>query len=184
MSSGVVTGALSQLYPDELPVRVGFEPAGQPNLTSCAAFAADGHWHYVSDGLVDLGLEVTFRLKQGAEDEPPQWPFTVLNKLGVVMRSNGVIEPGERIDLQGAITGHPHLPGSEPSALIGLAFTLDMQLGRKAEAGNEAATTVTFLQAIGVTRAELDRMHEVGTMAVLRELADGNPLLVTDPART
>lgn len=43
--------------------------------------------------------------------------------------------------------------------------------------------SVGFLQVVGITADELERMQQSSTAAVLRELAGQSPNLVTDPAR-
>ncbi|MBE1498230.1 hypothetical protein H4696_005330 [Amycolatopsis lexingtonensis] len=192
-----IDAALARWYPDVEPRHAGFHPppgfAGA-GLQGCSAFSAEGHWHYVTYGLSELyrpgaeadpewsgwGFELTFRLARGTEAEPPQWPFAMLNQLAKHVNANEVLlEPGHRIDLRQPITGHPHLPDAPPTELTVYALKLDPQLGRIDTANGK----VDFLQAVGVSSAEKAAMLETSTADVLAVLAEGNPLLVTDPHR-
>ena len=184
-----IDAALKGLHGDARPFHVGYgaaPPLGN-DLQGCSAYAADGHWHYVTYGLSALyeagtgwDVELTMRVPRGAEDEPPRWAFLVLNQLAKYVNTSGnVLLPGERMDTKGAVTGHPANAAAPPTGLTGLAFTEDPRLGR-IETPNGP---VTFVQVVGVTEAERARMAESGNDAVLDGLRQGNPLLVTDPAR-
>jgi hypothetical protein len=83
------------------------------------------------------------------------------------------------MDLRAPVTGHPHLPDAPPTGLTVYAFTLDPQLGEIDTLNGRVA----FLQAVGVTDEEKQRMQADRTATVLAELADADPLLVTDPSR-
>jgi hypothetical protein len=140
-----IDAALSRLYPGVSPRHVGYQPpaAFSHNLQGCSAYPTDGHWHYVTYGLSELyekapgddpewsgwGFELTLRLAKGGEEQPPEWPFTVLNSVANHINGQGVlIEAGHRIDLQRPITGHPHTDGPDTRLTV-FAFTLDPQLG-------------------------------------------------------
>jgi len=74
-------------------------------------------------------------------------------------------------------TGSP--PGRSPAS--GTARPGHRRLG-----GHSVKTpngSVGFLQVVGITADELERMQQSSTAAVLRELAGQSPNLVTDPAR-
>ena len=188
-----IDDAFDDLYGGVEPVHVGYIPglAGGSGLQGCSAYRAADHWHYVTYGLTELwdksadadpeisgwGYEFTLRapLLEGA-DTPPQWPFTLLEQLAKTTNHGGsVYEVGHRVDLRRPITGEP---GTE---LTALALARDPQIPDLVDSPNGA---FAFLQVIGVTADELDRMKATSTAAVLEDLALGNPLLITDPART
>jgi len=192
-----IDGALARLYGSAVPRHVGYVPpaALSTNLQGCSAYAADGHWHYVTYGLSELytpgpedvpgvsgwGFEFTMRIPRGGEPDAPGWPFTMLNELAKHVNAQGIlVEPGHRFDLRAPVTGHPHLPDAPPTGLTVYAFTVDPQLGTMSTPNGQ----VTFLQAVGVTAAEKERMIASSTADVLSELAAVDPLLQTDPART
>jgi len=191
-----IDAAAGRLYGQAVPRHVGYQPpaAFSTNLQGCSAYAAAGHWHYLSYGLSELyvppadadpavsgwGFEFTLRLSRGTETEPPGWPFTMINELAKHVNGNQApILPGDRVDLRTAITGHPSLPDAPPTGLTVFAFTVDPELGQ-IQTPNGA---VIFLQAVGVTAAEKERMLATSTADVLGELASTNPLLITDPSR-
>jgi hypothetical protein len=60
-----------------------------------------------------------------------------------------------------------------------LALTVDAQLGTIHTPNGR----LTFLQAVGVTQLEKERMLAETTAFVLDELTQTNALLITDPAR-
>jgi hypothetical protein len=192
-----IDAALSPLYPGVEPRHVGYHPPRGfvgGALQGCSAYLADGHWHYVTYGLSELyqpgpeddpewsgwGFELTCRVVRGTETEAPGWPFSMLNELAKHVNTNKVLlEAGHRIDLQQPITGHPHLPDAPPTDLTVYALTLDPQLGSIDTPNGK----VEFLQAVGVSSPEKAEMLETSTAAVLTRLAEGNPLLITDPHR-
>jgi hypothetical protein len=191
-----IDAALRRLYGDQAPLHVGYMPpaALSTNLQGCSAYEADDHWHYISYGLSQLyhpgphddpevsgwGFELTLRVPHGDEDQAPGWPFTMLNELAKHVNGNHVLlEAGDRIDLRAPVTGYPHIPDGPPTGLTVFAITIDPQLGTIHTPNGQ----VTFLQAVGVTTREKERMLTETTAAVLDELARTNPLLITNPAR-
>ncbi|MDR2986835.1 MAG: suppressor of fused domain protein [Nocardiopsaceae bacterium] len=188
--------ALRALYGSAKPRHVGYMPpaAFSANLQGCSAYAAQAHWHYITYGLSELyvpapesnrdisgwGFELTMRVPGGSEPSPPGWPFTMLNELAKHVNTNRVLlAPGDRIDMRSPVTGHPHLPDAPATGLSVYAVTTDQQLGRISTPNG----SVQFLQVVGVTGAEKDRMLATSTAEVLTELARDNPLLITDPHR-
>ncbi|GAA2814169.1 suppressor of fused domain protein [Crossiella cryophila] len=192
-----IEAAMARLYPGRTPRRVGYRPGrGEPGgaLAGCAAYPADGHWHYIGYGLSELhqagpeedpefsgwGFELTLRVRRGAESTAPGWPFDIVQHLARHVNTRLVIlEPGHRLDLRRPATGHPTLPDAPPTGLTGFALTVDPGLGELVTPNGK----VLFLQAVGITPAEQTRIREHGADTVLAELATGNPLLITDPAR-
>ena len=183
-------------YGDATPRHVGYTPpaAFSDNLQGCSAYDAGSHWHYVTYGLSELygkhpdadpdvsgwGFELTMRVPRGSEQEAPGWPFAMLNELA--KHVNGQAAPvaeGHRVDMLRAVTGHPDVPGAPDTALEVYAVALDPELGRIDTPNGSLA----FLQVVGVTPEEKERMVASSTAAVLEELRLQDPLLMTDPGR-
>lgn len=66
-----------------------------------------------------------------------------------------------------------------PTGLTVFAVAIDPQLGEIDTPNGR----VTFVQPVGVTASEKQRMPDRSTDDVLGELAVANPLLITDPSR-
>jgi len=62
---------------------------------------------------------------------------------------------------------------------MAVAFTSDVKLPKIRTPNG----SVEFVQVVGITAAELERMQETSTAAVLQDLARATPELVTDPGR-
>jgi hypothetical protein len=156
-----VTEAMGRLYPRAQPWHVSY-PAEGFTLQAASAYPADGHWHLVTYGLGERwGFELTFRVARGGEQQPPQWPFVVLNQVaGLAQAAAEPFEEGQWADLGAPITGFPHTDGP-PTGLTVVILTADPQLGDR------------FLQMVGVTAAE----------AAAGDVDSDDPLLVTDPGR-
>ena len=184
-----IDAALRRRYGDAEPHHVAptVPPSlgGPGGLDGCSAYAADGHWHYVTYGLSALyepdagwGVELTWRVTRGDEAAAPRWAFAVLDDLARYVRDTGRVPlPGHRMRTPAAITGHPANPAAPPTGLTCLAFVPDPELG-------ETATpfgALTFVQLVGIPLDEHRAL--VDGQDVLAVLARGNPLLVTDPAR-
>jgi hypothetical protein len=189
--------AMARLYGQARPRHVGYVPpaAFSTNLQGCSAYAATDHWHYVTYGLSELyvadeagdpefsgwGFEFTLRVPRSPDDaDPPGWPFTMINELAKHVNGNSVlIETGDRVDMRAPVTGYPHLPDAPPTGLTVYAFIIDPELGRIDTPHGQ----VSFLQAVGVTAEEKERMLSTSTADVLDDLALTNPRLLTDPGR-
>jgi Suppressor of fused protein (SUFU) len=191
-----IDDAMAALYRDLRPHHVGYQPpaAFSNNLQGCSAYAARGHWHYVTYGLSELyvpapeddptisgwGFELTMRVPRAHQTGPPGWPFTMINEMAKHVKGNAVaLEPGHRIDLRQAVTGFPSLPDAPSTGLTVFAVTADPELGTITTSNGR----VTFLQLVGVTQAEKGQMVARSTAEVLAELSSADPLLVTDPGR-
>jgi hypothetical protein len=189
--------ALAWLYGSASPHQVNYPlPAALGvHLQGCSAYPAAGFWHYVTYGLsdqftaaprpddeaLDWALELTLRIPRADEDEPPLWPFTVIGELVSRINAGSLhLQAGARIDLRRAVTGHPSLADAPETNQTVFAVAVDPQLGRV----STRVGVVHFLQLVGVTEAEKQRMIESSTAGVLDKLAGRNPLLITDPART
>ncbi|GGN88326.1 hypothetical protein GCM10010112_71720 [Actinoplanes lobatus] len=157
-----VTEAMGGLYPDERPWHVTYPDEGY-RLRAASAYPAAGHWHLVGYGLGERwGFELTLRVARGVEEQPPQWPFVLLDQVAAYVASlDGPVEDGQWINWGAPVTGFPHTDGPDTGLTV-LILTEDPQLG-----GGR------FLQLVGVTAAEADGRVEVPE----------DPLMVTDPAR-
>jgi hypothetical protein len=191
-----IDDAMARLYKGAAPRHVGYMPpaAFSTNLQGCSAYDAGSHWHYVSYGLSELyvpgpeddpelsgwGFELTLRVARGSDPTPAVWAFTMINEMAKHVNGNRVLlAPGHRIDLRQPVTGYPRLPDAPDTRLTVYAITVDPELGEIQTPNGR----VTFLQLVGVTAAEKDDMLATSTAAVLARLAQGNPLLITDPGR-
>lgn len=156
-----ITEALSRLYPQAQPWHVTYPPDGFA-LRAASAYPADGHWHFVTYGLGERrGFELTLRVVRGPGEQPPQWPFLLLNQ--VAGYADAAVEPfeeGQWLDLGGPVTGFPATDGP-PTGLTVLILAADPELGGR------------FLQLVAVTAAEANGDVEI----------DDDPLLITDPSR-
>ena len=176
-----IEAALVARYGDQEPRHDG----------SALAYASDGHWHYVTYGLSELfepipdadpavsgwGFELTMRVPREGDD-PPVWPFRMLDEIArYVNDSRAALAPGHRLDLRQPVTGHPGIEGAPATGLTVFAFAVDPELGEIATPNGR----VVFLQAVGVTADERERMLAGSTAEVLAGL--GDPLLRTDPSR-
>ncbi|MET3806204.1 hypothetical protein ABIB25_003214 [Nakamurella sp. UYEF19] len=203
-----IDAALTGLHGAVQPQHVGYDPPPglSNNLQGCSAYPAGGHWHYVTYGLSELyeadeasgdgderepgadplvsgwGFELTLRVPRPSPRDriPPDWPFTMINEVARFVNGGGAaLGVGGRIDLRAAVTGHPGLPDAPPSGLTVFAVTPDPAL----PAIDTPNGRVHFLQLVGVSAAEKERMLATSTAQVLAELAAADPLLITDPAR-
>jgi hypothetical protein len=171
-----IHAALGRLYPGVAPRQWG----GAAPLAGVSAYAnaAPPHWHFVTHGMSALAertAELTFRLRRDpAEHEPPPWVLTLLETMARYVARTG--NP----------FGHGHY--------IRYAGTLDQQAGSHLEAILFARDPVvpplrgphgkvTFLQAIGITSDEHALLDDGNSTALIRVIAEDNPLLVTDTAR-
>ena len=161
---------------------------GQDGVYGVSAYRVPGSWFFVTFGLTELyekesddaavsgwGFELTMRIPRAdGEAQPPQWPLTLLARLGeYVFSSASPFGPGHRLDPGGPITG------TTDTRLTAVAFTADPELPSITTANG----SVEFLEVVGISSAELEQMQQSTTAAVLKDLADQNPQLVTDPAR-
>ena len=161
---------------------------GQDGVYGISAYRLPEMWFFVTFGLTELyekvsddaavsgwGFELTMRTpRAGGDPQPPGWPLALLARLGEhVYTRASPFGPGHRLDPGGPITG------SADTRLTAVAFTTDAELPSITTPNG----SVDFLQVVGITAAELERMQQSTTAAVLRELADHSPHLVTDPGR-
>jgi suppressor of fused-like protein len=186
-----IESAFRGLYPgQESPRHYGTGGSELPNscVWGISAYEAPDHWHLVTFGLSELwakegdnpdvsgwGFELTMKVPREQGDEaPPSWAPKLLKIVGdSVYRTGKPLADGSRVDVGAPIT----MPVI--SSLQALALTPDPALS----AIDTPNGRVEFLQVVGITRKELERMQATSTAAVLEELRAANPELLTDPSR-
>lgn len=152
------------------------------------------HRHMISYGMSELyydvekaggefskwGFEFTFRLKPFAEDKDgdPTWALHVMNNLArYVFNSGKWFEENHFIPAKGPIRL------DTDTQITGFVIALDPELGRIETPHGE----VSFLQLVGITNTELERLMQdptiSGVAALIAELKKDNPLLITDLSR-
>lgn len=151
------------------------------------------HRHIISYGMSELyyneekaggefskwGFEFTFRLKPYAGDESdPLWAVNVMNNLArYVFNSGRWFEENHFTPANGPIRLETD------TQITGLVFALDPELGRI----NTPHGEVTFLQIVGITTEEVERLKKNPTLGevekLINELKETNPLLITDLER-
>jgi hypothetical protein len=148
------------------------------------------HRHIISYGMSELyyspekaggefskwGFEFTFRIVPFADDKAdPLWAVAVMNNLARYVFSSGRwFEEYEFIPANGPIRLETD------TDIVGLAFVADPQLGKISTPHGE----LTFLQMVGLTTKELQRLQDDPTIENVKKLIDDmrvhNPLLITD----
>jgi hypothetical protein len=122
------------------------------------------------------GFEFTLRLKPFSEDkDDPLWAVQVMNNLArYVHKSGRWFEENQYIPANGPIRLNTD------TQIVGFAITLDPELGKMDTPHGEVA----FLQFVGITQKELDRLKAnsstIEVEKLLNELKKDNPLLITD----
>ncbi|MBK5721960.1 suppressor of fused domain protein [Dysgonomonas sp. Marseille-P4677] len=176
-----------------------FMLGGEDPLDGVSIFDSENrefHRHLVSYGMSELyyneeaaggefskwGFEFTFRLKPFAEDgDDPTWVVNLMNNLArYVIKSGRWFEVNHVIPANGPI----RVGGNTEIDIIGVAFTLDPELGKIQTPHGEVA----FLQMVGLTSKEMKRITESGSTFdavrnVLEEIKEYNPLMITDLTR-
>jgi len=151
------------------------------------------HRHMVSYGMSELyyneekaggdfskwGFEFTMRIVPFAEDDgDPLWAAAVMNNL-----ARYVFESGKWFEEFHFIPANGPIRLETDTAIVGIAFALDPELGKIDTPHGE----VSFLQLVGITQKELERLTANPTTTevekLINELKQENPLLITDLAR-
>lgn len=151
------------------------------------------HRHIISYGMSELyydeekaggdfskwGFEFTMRIVPFKEDKnDPLWAVQIMNNLArYVFSSGNWFEENHFIPANGPIRINTD------TEITGLLITLDPELGRIQTPHGE----LSFLQLVGITHAEVERLGESPTVAeveeLLNEMRKDNPLLITDLKR-
>ncbi len=148
------------------------------------------HKHIISYGMSELyyneeevggefskwGFEFTFRLKSYKEDKyQPIWVIQVMNNLArYVFQSGRWFEENQYISANGPIKLNTD------TKIVGFVFALDPELGKI----NTPHGEVSFIQLVGITETELERLKANSKTSevekLIHELKRDNPLLITD----
>jgi len=151
------------------------------------------HRHIISYGMSELyynqekaggefskwGFELSFRLKPYAGDAgDPLWAVQMMNNLArYVYQSGKWFEENHFIPANGPIRLETE------TNITGIVFTLDPELGKISTPHGE----VSFLQMVGITSEEVERIKQnpttVEVQQLIEELKRSNPLLITDLER-
>jgi len=171
---------------------------GQDPIDGTSIYDSDKqefHRHFISYGMSELyyseeaaggefskwGFEFTFRLKPYEEDgDDPAWVIEVMNNLArYVYESQHWFEEYHFVPANGPIRTETknHID------IVGLVFVLDPELGKIDTPHGE----VSFLQMVGITSKELERLEKNPTTDEVKKLVEEmkaeNPLLITDLLR-
>ena len=189
-----IAEAVQKLYPDQEGLYYGtvipYALGGNDPLDGVEIWKSGHgipHWHYITYGFTELyekesedpemsgyGFELTFRLKRGNEEQPPVWPVSLLQNLArYVFSSGNVFGPGHHIDANGPIALETD------TRLTALGFHIDPELGELDTPNGR----FMFLQAVGLTRDEMEAMMCWNGERFLSELEKEIPLCVTDLSR-
>lgn len=151
------------------------------------------HRHIISYGMSELyydpekaggefskwGFEFTFRLKPFAGDEgDPLWAVHVMNNL-----ARYVYNSGRWFEVNQFIPANGPIRLNTDTDITGFVFALDPELGKIETPHGE----LSFLQLVGITSAEVERIKQNPTAIEVEKLIDelrlNNPLLITDLER-
>ncbi|SMC86352.1 suppressor of fused domain protein [Cellulophaga tyrosinoxydans] len=191
--------SLEKIYGETEPKHYGplcgihFIVAGTDPIDGASIYNSnkqETHKHIISYGMSELyydeekaggdfskwGFEFTFRLKPFKEDkDEPIWAIQVMNNLArYVFQSGRWFEENQYIPANGPIRLNTE------TKIVGFAFTLDPELGKISTPHGE----VSFLQLVGITETELERLKANSKTSevekLINELKKDNPLLITD----
>jgi len=188
---------LDSIYPGQEPRHYApplhFMVGGEDPIDGTSIYDSEKqmkHLHLISYGMSQLyydeeqagkefskwGFEFTFRLKPFAEDEgDPGWAIRMMNNLArYVYKSERWFEPYHFVPANGPIRLET------ATDIVGLAFVPDPELG----VINTPHGEVTFLQMVGLTKKEVERLLAKPQTSEVEKLIDEmreyNPLLITD----
>ncbi|MBB1150156.1 MULTISPECIES: suppressor of fused domain protein [unclassified Myroides] len=190
-----ITAALEQIYGEQEPQHFGnalpFSLGGDNPLDGLSVYEStqqEDHFHLVSYGFSNLyydeesiesdysgyGFELTFRFKKQG-DNNIHWAMNLMQNL-----AKYVFESGKWFEAFHFIPTNSPIRLDWDTALVGLAFVLDPELGSIETPHGR----VDFLQLVGITQRELDLLWENPKLAetekLLHTLSEGNALLITD----
>lgn len=195
-----IDNVFEKIYPGQEPAHYApplhFAAGGSDPIDGTSIYRSsnqEDHFHIVSYGMSELyynekaaggefskwGFEFTMRIKPFAGDaDHPTWVINMMNNLArYVFNSGKWFEEFQYIPANGPIRLETD------TDITALAFIKDPEAGKIDTPHGE----VTFLQMVGLTTAELERLKQVNTRAaveeLLAELAQSNPLLITDLGR-
>lgn len=183
-SADAIAEATQALYPGKVStgwgVQLPYFLGGKDPLEYVEVYLNEDvtpYWHYITYGFSELydeeddeddagsenhmldetddcikesgyGFELSFRLKKTTE-EPPVWPVNLLQNLArYVFSSGNVFADGHHLDCNGPIALETD------TKLSAIGFLEDFQLGSI----ETTSGTITFLQVVGITHAEMEGM--------------------------
>lgn len=169
----------------------GTDPIDGASIFDC--HEQEFHRHIVSYGMSELyydeekvggefskwGFEFTMRIVPFSDDQnDPLWAVHVMNNLARYVNSSGNwFEENHFVPANGPIRSNTE------TEITGLVFTKDPQLQSIITPHGE----VTFLQIVGITQTEVDRLGENPSVQdvekLINEIKLTNPLLITDLTR-
>ncbi|MEO3776570.1 suppressor of fused domain protein [Micromonospora sp. B11E3] len=181
-----IEAAVATRVADENPLHWATNNLPGHGLYGLGAYRSADHWLLVTFGMTELfskssddpdvsgwGYELTMRVPMD-DEQPPAWSLRLLERLvGYVFTSGKSFAEGHRMDPGGPITGEA------TTRLRAVAFAADPELPPI----DSPYGSARFLTVVGITTDELERMKATTAAAVLSELAERSPALVTDPAR-
>lgn len=184
--NGVYGGIEPFHYGTVLSYRLG----GPDPLDGVSVYKRDHpvpHWHYVTYGLTELyakesenrthsgfGFELTLRLAQEGEDQPPVWAINFLQNMArYVYNSGNIFHPGHHLDANGPLEADRDTP------ITAVAFIEDPELDTVHSPNGE----FHFVQVVGITADELDLIKVWNTRSFLELVQNTLPLYVTDLKR-
>jgi suppressor of fused len=175
-----MTARLEEVYLGQQPRHLGtirrYSEGGGAPLDGISIYSSEPppHWHYVSFGLAPWGFEFSFRLRRGAEAEPPEWPVPFLQQLArYVFNTGNPFGHGHFIRWGGPITS------ACTTQLVGLVFVADTILG-ELPVGDER---LALLSPVGITAEEYAMCEMAGPEDLLSQLRSDNPLGVVELGR-
>ncbi len=121
-----------------------------------------GHWHYVTDGLAALDLELTYRVPR-TSDTPPAEPLDLLRRLSHSIAHDRQVPAA----MHTIVVDPPIAPGSP---LTAVAVVPDRELD---DGG------LAYLQCVGITANEAEACVRHSTEVVLDRLREADEWLVT-----
>ncbi|AFD05478.1 suppressor of fused domain protein [Solitalea canadensis] len=170
-----------------------FSMGGNDPIDGSSIYDSDNqefHRHIISYGMSELyydeekvgeqfskwGFEFTFRIKPFEEDKTdPLWAIEVMNNL-----ARYVYESGRWFEENHFVPANGPIRLDTDTDIVGLVFTLDPELGKL----NTPHGEVSFLQMVGITSKELERLRANPTTEevanLIEEMKINNPLLITD----
>jgi len=197
-----IDNSLEKIYGKTEPKHYGplcgihYSVGGSDPIDGASIYEAtnqEPHKHMISYGMSELyynedktdeefsrwGFEFTFRLKPFNEDkDEPIWAIQVMNNLArYVFKSGKWFEENHFIPANGPIRLNTD------TKITGFVFALDPELGTIETPHGEVA----FLQLVGITESEVERLKTNPTTTevekLINELKKDNPLLITDLGR-
>jgi len=189
-----IDAAIEKIYPGQEPRHyasvIKYMIGGPDPLDGTSVYDSQQqtfHRHIVSYGMSELyyspektdkefsnwGFEFTMRIKSTEGEEDPKWVIGLMNNLArYVFQSGNWFEDYHYIPANGPIRLE------SKTDKVGVLFITDPELGSIATPHGQ----VTFLQLVGITEAQLERLKQSPEQAelLIEEMRVNNPLLITD----